>query len=140
MISLTLDEVSHVIALATAPAFLIGAVVGFLSLLVGRMSRIIDRMREFEVGSEKPEGLERQQVEMPRLRKRASYLHAAMLTTITSGVLTSTVMVVAFVGAITDFDVEVAIAMMFIASLSFFLFSLWLLAHEAMIALWEFRR
>jgi hypothetical protein len=33
--TLSLDEIAHVIALATAPAFLLGGIVAFLSLLTG---------------------------------------------------------------------------------------------------------
>ena len=42
---LSLSEISHVIALATAPAFLLGGIVAFLALLLARMNGLVDRMR-----------------------------------------------------------------------------------------------
>ena len=40
-----LDHLTQVISHATAPAFLLGAVAGFLSILVTRLERTIDRHR-----------------------------------------------------------------------------------------------
>ena len=42
---ISLNQLSLVISQAAAPAFLLGAVASFLSVLVSHMSRIIDRMR-----------------------------------------------------------------------------------------------
>ncbi len=139
MVGLSLDEVAHVIALATAPAFLIGSVVSFLVLLIGRMARIIDRVRVLDEIDHMDEKRARLKSDLPRLRRRAHLLHAAMLMTIVSGVLTALVMVIAFIGALTNYDVEAVIAVMFVASLVLFSISLCLLAHETMIALREFK-
>ena len=42
---LSLSEISHVIALAMAPAFLLAAVAAFSSLTVGKMTSIVTRLR-----------------------------------------------------------------------------------------------
>jgi hypothetical protein len=42
------DYLSSAIAHATAPAFMLGAVAGFLSILIARMERIIDRKRALQ--------------------------------------------------------------------------------------------
>jgi hypothetical protein len=39
------DHLSSAISHATAPAFMLGAVAGFLSILISRMERIVDRLR-----------------------------------------------------------------------------------------------
>ena len=39
------DQLSQVIAHATAPSFLLGAVSGFVAVLMGRMNGIIERIR-----------------------------------------------------------------------------------------------
>jgi hypothetical protein len=36
-------QLAQVIAQVTAPSFLLGAIAGFISLLIARMNRIIDR-------------------------------------------------------------------------------------------------
>ena len=43
--TITVDQLSLVISQAAAPAFLLGAVASFLSVLVMHMSRILDRSR-----------------------------------------------------------------------------------------------
>ena len=38
-------QLSQVMVQATAPAFILGAVAGFVSILLGRMTSVIDRIR-----------------------------------------------------------------------------------------------
>ena len=38
-------QLSQVMVQATAPAFILGAVAGFISILLGRMTSVIDRIR-----------------------------------------------------------------------------------------------
>ena len=38
-------QLSQVMVQATAPAFILGAVAGFVSILLGRMTSVIDRVR-----------------------------------------------------------------------------------------------
>ena len=38
---LSLSEISHVIALATAPAFLLGGIVAFMAMLMTRMNGLV---------------------------------------------------------------------------------------------------
>jgi hypothetical protein len=39
----SITQLSQIIAQITAPAFLLGAVAAFVSVLIGRMNRIVDR-------------------------------------------------------------------------------------------------
>lgn len=43
----TVTQLSQIIAQVTAPAFLFGAVAAFISVLITRMNRIIDRSQAF---------------------------------------------------------------------------------------------
>jgi Protein of unknown function (DUF2721) len=45
-----IDTLSAAISHATAPAFMLGAVAGFPSILIGRMERIADRNRALQSG------------------------------------------------------------------------------------------
>ena len=45
-----IDQLSAAISHATAPAFMLGAVAGFLSILIARMERIVDRNRSLRAG------------------------------------------------------------------------------------------
>lgn len=39
----SVSQLSHVISQAAAPAFLLGALAGFISVLISRLNRIVDR-------------------------------------------------------------------------------------------------
>src|SRR5215207_4609943 len=47
--SLSLTEISHVIALATAPAFLLGCLATLMAMLISRLARIVDRAYALDV-------------------------------------------------------------------------------------------
>lgn len=48
-------QLSHVISEATAPAFLLGAVAAFVSILLGRLTAVIDRIRQLnDIDDEDP--------------------------------------------------------------------------------------
>ncbi len=137
--TLTLDEIAHIIALATAPAFLLGAIVGFLSLLITRMSRVMDRVRVLHEIDDKDERHARLKADMPLLRRRAHLIHYSMWLSITSAVVTALLVVVAFVGALFKLETEILIATLFVFSLLAFVVALCLFVHEAVLAMSEFR-
>jgi hypothetical protein len=39
------DQLSHVMSQATAPAFVLGAYAGFVSILLGQMTSVVERIR-----------------------------------------------------------------------------------------------
>ena len=47
------QQLSQLISQATAPAFVLGAVAGFVSILLGRMTTVVDRIRSLnEIGED----------------------------------------------------------------------------------------
>ena len=135
---LSLSEISHVIALATAPAFLLGGIVGFLTLLVSRMARIVDRLRVLDDIDDQDQRHARLKADVPDLRRRARLIHLSMTLSIASGVTTALLVVIAFVGALLDLELEVLIASLFVLSLLAFVLALCIMVQEAVIALREF--
>jgi hypothetical protein len=136
--TLSLDEIAHVIALATAPAFLLGGIVAFLSLLTGRMARIVDRVRALDDIDDQDQRRAHLKADMPRLRRRAKLIHASMSLSILSAVVIALLVVIAFLGALVGFESEILIATLFVLSLLAFVAALCLLVHEAILALGEF--
>jgi hypothetical protein len=134
---LSLSEISHVIALATAPAFLLGGIVGFLTLLVSRMARIMDRVRFLDEIDEQDRRA-RLKADLPLLRRRAKLIHLSMTLSIASGVTTALLVVIAFLGALLDLELEILIASLFVLSLLSFVAALCIMVQEAVIALREF--
>lgn len=138
--SLSLTEVSHVIALATAPAFLLGGIVGFLAVLLGRMAHIVDRLRFLDDIDDQDQRRARLKADMPVLRRRATLVHLSISLSVLSGIETALLVVIAFVGALLDLQLEIPIAALFVLSLLTFVAALCLMVQEAVIALSEFKQ
>ena len=138
--NLSLTEVTHVIALATAPSFLLGAVVAFLSLLITRAGRVSDQLRALDALPAPEERARRVAAELPRLRHRARLIHASIALSIASCVATALIIVMAFLGALLGIHSESVVAILFVVSLGVFVGALYLFAHEALLSLGEFRR
>jgi Protein of unknown function (DUF2721) len=138
--SLSLTEVSHVIALATAPAFLLGGIVGFLAVLLGRMAHIVERLRFLDNIDDQDQRRARLKADMPVLRRRATLVHLSISLSVLSGIETALLVVIAFVGALLDLQLEIPIAALFVLSLLTFVAALCLMVQEAVIALSEFKQ
>ncbi len=136
---LSLSEISHVIALATAPAFLLGGTVAFLTLLASRMSGIVDRVRALNDIDDHDQRRAQLKSDMPVLRRRARLIHLSMSLSILSGVTTALLVAITFIGALFDLQLETLIATLFVLTLLLFMASLCLLVREAIIALGEFK-
>ena len=67
----TVSQLSQVITQVTAPAFSLGAVASFTSVLIARMNRIIDRSKTLNaIGEDEGSGTHLK-VDIPRLKRRA---------------------------------------------------------------------
>ena len=137
---LSLSEISHVIALATAPAFLLGGIVAFMAMLMTRMHGLVDRMRFLDDIDDADERRARHKSDLPQLRRRATLIHRSLSFAALSAVTTAFLVLVAFVGALLNLQLETAIAVLFVFSLFVFMVALTLFVQEAMVALSEFTR
>jgi hypothetical protein len=134
---LTLSEISHVIGLATAPAFLLGGVIGFISLLHAQLGRILDRSRALHARGTTAISTIVLQVELARFARRSKLLIDSIQFTVIAGVATALLIILAFVGALAKINVEVLVALLFILALSFFVAALVQFGRETAISLGE---
>jgi hypothetical protein len=65
------QQISRLMAQATAPAFVLGAVAGFVSILLGRMTTVVDRIRSLNEIADDDATRAPPQVRYSRLRRRA---------------------------------------------------------------------
>lgn len=137
---LSLSEISHVIALATAPAFLLGGIVAFLTLLMGRMNGIVERMRVLDDIDDADERRARHKADMPQLRRRAALINGSLSLSVLSAITTALLVLIAFVGALLNLQLETLIAVLFVFSLFVFMIALTLFVLEAVIALNELNK
>jgi hypothetical protein len=92
-------QLSQVMAQSTAPAFILGAVAGFTSILLGRMNNVLDRIRSLHDIADDDTARAHLKADIPRLRQRAKLLNSATYLTLTSGICTALLLVVGFVSA-----------------------------------------
>jgi hypothetical protein len=128
----SVNQLSVVITQATAPAFLLGAVVGLISVLVNRLERILDRSRLLNANGALAAELK---ADLPRLEQRARLINRGILYAISSGVSTILLMVLAFMFAFVGSAHERGVAVLFILSVCLFGASLMQFLREVQIAL-----
>ena len=133
----SVTQLSQVIAQVTAPSFLLGAVAAFISVLIARMNRIIDRSQALNAISDDEVSRASLKADIPRLKRRAMILNRAILYATVSGIVTSLLVIVAFVCAFFNLQHEYGVAVLFVVALGFFTMALIELAREGRIALSE---
>src|SRR5215471_12817064 len=131
----SVTQLSQVIGQVTAPAFLLGAVAAFISVLISRMNRIIDRSQALNAIRDDHASKAHLKSDIPRLKRRAALLNSAILFSAVSAIVTSLLVIVAFVCAFYNMRHEYGVAVLFVVALGFFTVSLVYLVREARIAL-----
>jgi len=133
----SVTQLSQVIAHITAPAFLLGAVAAFISVLIARMNRIIDRSRALNAIDPDDPARAHLRADVPRLKRRAALLNNAILLSTMSAIVTTVLVIVAFVCALYNLRHEYGVALLFIVALGVFGGALVNLAREVRVALHE---
>jgi magnesium-transporting ATPase (P-type) len=136
----TATQLSQVISQVTAPAFLLGAVAAFVSVLISRMNRIIDRSQALNAIADDDKLKASLKSDIPRLKARAVLLNKAIFFSTISAIVTSLLVIVAFVSAYFNIAHEYGVGALFVVALCFFTASLVNLARETRIALHEYPR
>ena len=131
----SIDQLGSIIANVAAPAFLLGAVAAFISVLISRINRVIDRSQFIHSIAESDASRSCLKADLPRLRRRAALLNRSLLSSVLAAILTSFIIIVAFVSALLHFAHEYGVAILFTAAMLMFCASLVDLAREARIAL-----
>ena len=134
----TSTQLSQVIGQVTAPAFLLGAVAAFISVLIARMNRIVDRSQALNAITDDNPGKAELKADIPRLKRRAALLNKSILFAIISAIITSILVIVAFITAYLTFPHEYGVGLFFIAALGFFTAALVNLGRETLIALHDY--
>jgi hypothetical protein len=89
-------QLSQVISQATGPAFVLGAVAGFVSILLGRLTAVMDRIRHLNDIADDEEARRHLKSDIPRLGHRLKLLNGAARLALASGVCTALLLFVSF--------------------------------------------
>lgn len=131
----SIEQLSRIIGTIAAPAFLLGAVAAFMSLLNTRLDRVLDRSRYLHDIPDGDAVRAALRSDIPRLLRRAELLNRALLDATICAIITGLLIIVAFASAMVQLAHEYGVAVLFMAALVFFLLSLVNLARETRIAL-----
>jgi uncharacterized membrane protein YgcG len=134
----SVGQLSQVITQAIAPAFLLGALAAFISVLILRMNRVVDRSQMLNAIAANDPTRAHLKADIPRLRQRSILLNHATCFAAMSAIFATLLVMVAFVSAFFNIEHERGIAILFIITLGFFAAALVNFARETRIALHEF--
>jgi len=132
---LTTDQLSLVISQAAAPAFLLGAIASFLSVLGSHMARVVDRARAINAIPDDDANRLHLREHLPELHFRAKLIIRSIYWAVGSGIAACMLMIVAFMTAYFGARHEPAAVILFTASLLLFTMSLISFAREVRVAL-----
>jgi hypothetical protein len=130
-------QLSQVMVQATAPAFILGAVAGFVSILLGRMTSVIDRVRSLNEIADGDTARAHLKSDIPRLRRRAKLLNSATRWALVSGMCTSLLLVVGFASAFFRLHHEYGAGILFALAVALLGGSLFRFSQEVRIGLSE---
>ncbi len=136
--ALDLGHISQVISHALAPAFLLSAVAGFVGVLVERMNGIIDRIRTLNTIVDDNAPRAHLKSDIPRLKRRARLLSAAIRLALASGICTTLLVVLAFASAFVGLRHELIAGVLFMLALGLLGTALLTFAREIWIGLSAF--
>lgn len=133
----SIDQLARIIGTIAAPAFLLGAVASFISVLVSRTNHVIERSHFLHGIVDGDASKAYLKADIPRLRRRATLLNRAMFCSVLAGILTALIIIVAFICAFYQLAHEYGVALLFVCALIAFCVALIDLAREVRLSLHE---
>ena len=128
------DQISRVISQATAPTFLLGAVAAFISVLITRINRLIDRSNVLIAIPDDAKNAHLKDA-LPHLKWRAKLMNRAIEFAIIAGIFTTLLVILAFASAVLNVQHEYGAGVLFAIALCFFVAALITLWREVRAAL-----
>ena len=129
-------DIARVIQLSVAPVFLISGIAALLSVLSGRLARLVDRARILEAaiaksGEETPASVHE---ELSVLSRRSKLIYRAMTLGTTSALLICLVVASLFVSALGELPISKIVGGLFIAAMLALIVALLFFLREVFLA------
>jgi Protein of unknown function (DUF2721) len=121
---LLVEELSRVISQAIAPAFLIGAIAAFISVLTGRLNQVGDRYVALEAKKANDRSVGALTVSMSNLMRRAKLLSRAIEYAILAGISITLLVIASFAGVAIGINHVYGAALLFVIAMGLFAASL----------------
>jgi Protein of unknown function (DUF2721) len=130
-------QLSRIMSEAMAPAFVLGAVAGFVSILLGRLTAVVDRIRSLNDVSDDDRDRVHLKSDIPRLRRRAELLRNAAHLAVFSGMCVGLLLIVCFACAYLRLEHTYGAALLFVLGVALLVAALFRFGQEVRIALSE---
>jgi Protein of unknown function (DUF2721) len=111
-----LTTVSHVIQMAVAPVFLLTGIGAILSVLTGRLGRLVDRFRALSESTEPLPAIQARELNI--LTVRAVWVHWAITLCTAAALFVAIVIGALFVGAVANIDPSRIVSILFIIAMT----------------------
>ena len=133
-----LTDITHVIQLSVAPAFLLVAMGTLITILTTRLARIVDRRRVVQerLGSLTGEAVEQQEQEMMQLLRRGNLIYFAILFAVLGALLVCLVVGGTFLGALLSVALSKLVAGLFVLAMISMVTAWSLFLSEVSLAVW----
>ncbi|WP_413991269.1 DUF2721 domain-containing protein [Labrys okinawensis] len=129
------SQLSEIFSHAAAPAFLLGAVAGFTSILHGRLIDLIERIRSLNEIGDGDEKRLKLKSDIPLLKSRIRLLVSSIYLALCSAICTTLLLAMSFVAAFFEWNHELGAAIMFLFAVILLGISLVRFAQEIHIGL-----
>ncbi len=115
----SVSTIAQTIQLSLSPVFMLAGIGALLNVLVGRMARVVDRVRDLEKLHPLATGPERDRYifELRILDRRIRVINAALLMAVSSAVMTCTVVALLFVAELGGLRFGTIVALSFILAM-----------------------
>ena len=122
----TVSTIAQTIQLSLSPVFMLAGIGALLNVLVGRMARVVDRVRDLEKLHPLASGPERDRFvfELRILDRRIKVINLALLLAVSSAVMTCTVVALLFVAELANLRFATIVALSFILAMFLLIASL----------------
>lgn len=131
----SVEHLSQLISHVLAPAFLLGAVGSFISLLHDRLLAVVARVREVGRGGDADLPVAQRETIVSGLRRRAKLINVAMFFAALSGLTALVLIIATFAAALMQVHHVWIAAVLFILSATFLLCSLVTFAVDVKMAI-----
>lgn len=130
-------QLQSIFAQAAAPAFLIAGVAAFISILLSRLTAVIDRIRYLSGIADSDPALANLKGDIPYLKRRALLLHKAVYLALLAGIATTMLLIVMAASAFMRLQHIYGGGLLFGIATTLFTLSLFRFAQEVRVALHE---
>ena len=115
----TVSTIAQTIQLSLSPVFMLAGIGALLNVLVGRMARVVDRVRDLEKLHPLASGPERDRFvfELRILDRRIKVINLALLLAVSSAVMTCIVVALLFVAELANLRFATIVALSFILAM-----------------------